>query len=349
MCEVQLFIKNLNLSKRKALYLSMPNAIQMVRYGDPDVLEWRDTDLPALQPTEVRVKTIAAAVNRADLEIRQGNWQITATHPFPYTPGLEVVGTVQEVGHQVSCVKIGDRVITMMQQLGGIHGTRPGGYQEFVTVEENSVALIPPELNPLEVAALGLAAVTAYNGIQRLNLKPGHRVVIHGATGGVGSAAVAIAKALGAQVLATTSSLTKADYLVSLGADQVILLGDRPLLDSIPARSVDAVFESIGQATFADSVAVLKRGGHLCLVGAASGEHLCFTAWDLLQDLHLTGYSSENLTGAALKSDMQQLYQWLVSGQIVAPDYQTFPLSEAASVHLQMENRTLTGRSLLVP
>lgn len=209
----------------------MPNAIQMVQHGDPDVLQWREIDLPALQPTEVRVRTIAAAVNRADLEIRQGNWQIVATYPFPYTPAPEVIGDVQEIGHQVNHVKV----------------------------------------------------------------------------------------------------------------------GDRRLLDSIPARSVNAVFESIGQATFADSVAVLNRGGHLCLVGAASGEHLCFTAWDLLQDLHLTGYSSENLTGAALKADMQHLCQWLASGQIVAPAHQTFPLSAAASVHLQMENRTLTGRSLLVP
>ena len=327
----------------------MAKAIQMREYGDPSVLKLVDITLPDLQPTEVRLQTLAAAVNRADVEIRKGKWQIMAANPFPYTPGLEVVGEVVEIGHDVASVKIGDRVITMMQKLGGIHGIRPGGYQEFVTVEAETVTVIPPELNPLEVAALGLAAVTAYNGIKRLHIQPGQSVVVHGASGGVGSVAVSMAKALKARVLATTSNSSKEAYLRGIGADEVIHLGNnRRLIDTVSPRSVEAVFETIGQQTFSDSVAVLKREGHLCLVGAASGENLCFIAWDLLQDLHLTGYSSENLTGEDLRGAIQQICNWLATHQVPAPAYSTFLLQEAAHVHSLMEERKLTGRALLV-
>ena len=328
----------------------MPQAIQMHQYGDLHVLHLAKVTLPPLQPDEIRFRVIAAAVNRADIEIRSGKWPIMAPQPFPYTPGLEALGDVIELGREVSYPTVGERVITMMQQLGGIHGIRPGGYQEVVTVEAGKVAPVPPQLNPFDVAALGLAAITAHNGLKRLNLAAGHTVVIHGASGGVGSAAVSIAKVLGARVIATTSSPAKDDYLRTVvGVDDIVHLRQQRLTDRLGPRSVDAVLETIGAKTFTDSVAVLKRGGHLSLVGAASGEDLCFVAWDLLQDLHLTGYSSENLTGADLRADMAQLCTWLESGQLPAPPYQQYPLTEAAKVHELMERHELLGRALLVP
>lgn len=327
----------------------MPYAIHMHEYGSPDVLRLAPVTLPALQPHEVRFRVIAAAVNRADIEIRSGKWPIQHPHPFPYTPGLEALGEITERGAAVTHIPLGARVITMMQRLGGIHGIRPGGYQEFVTVNADTVAVLPQELNPLDLAALGLAAVTAYNGIERLDLQPGQTVVIHGASGGVGSVAVAIAKAHGARVVATTSSGSKDAYLRSLGVDEIVHLHDRRLTEQLGARSTDAVFDTIGGNTFAESVSVLKRGGHLCLVGAASGDQLSFVAWDLLQDLQLTGYSSENLTGVDLQATMRQLCTWVAEGQITAPAYQQFPLSDAAHVHTLMERGALSGRALLIP
>lgn len=327
----------------------MAHAIQMDGYGAPDVLHLAEVDLPPLAANEVRFRVLAAAVNRADIEIRSGNWSILAPQPFPYTPGLEALGDVVEVGSAVTEVGIGDRVITMMQRLGGIHGVRPGGYQEFVTVAATTVAPVPKDLDPHAIAALGLAAVTAYNGLKRLDLRPEQRVVVHGATGGVGSAAVAIAHALGARVIATTSSSGKDEYLRSIGADEIVNLREQSLVERYGARNLDAVLETVGERTFRDSVAVLRLGGHLCLVGAASGENLCMIAWDLMQDLHLTGYSSENLTGADLRSDMQRICGWLAGGAIAAPPYQLFPLAAAAEVHTSMEQGTLTGRALLIP
>jgi NADPH2:quinone reductase len=121
----------------------MARAIQMNAYGSPDVLRLSEVRLPPVAANEVRFRVLAAAVNRADIEIRSGNWPIIASEPFPYTPGLEALGDVVEVGSAVTQVGAGDRVITMMQRLAGIHGLRPGGYQEFVTVPADTIALVP--------------------------------------------------------------------------------------------------------------------------------------------------------------------------------------------------------------
>src|SRR5689334_302814 len=127
----------------------MAKAIQITQYGSAELLKLKDVELPKLLSAEARFRVLAAAVNRADIEIRSGNWPIMAANPFPYTPGLEAYGEVVEIGDQVSNINIGDRVITMMQKLGGIHGIRPGGYQEFVTVEAEKLAVVPAALDGL--------------------------------------------------------------------------------------------------------------------------------------------------------------------------------------------------------
>ena len=325
-------------------------AIQITAYGSPENLRWVDVPLGPLRADEVRFAVLAAAVNRADIEICSGNWPVQLDTPFPYTPGLEALGDVVAVGSAVSSVKPGDRVITMMQKLGGIHGVRAGGYQRYVTVLADSVAIVPPELDPLQVAALGLAAVTAFAGIERLQLMPGHTVVIHGASGGVGSVAVAAAKALGAHVLATTTSSGKDDYLRAIGADVVVYLGDKHrLTEHVPAKSVDAVLELSGHDTFADSVAVLRRGGRLCALGAVTGGDVQLSVWDLLNELVLTGYSTENLTGGELRKAIHGICQLLSSGGLVAPPCQVFAMAEVAAAHTLMTQGRLRGRALLVP
>jgi NADPH2:quinone reductase len=324
------------------------HAIQIDRYGPPDVLVWREVDLGPVPAGEVRIRTVAAAVNRADVEIRSGTWPIERPDPFPYTPGLEVVGEVEAIGDGVDRVRPGDRVITMMQRLGGIWGERPGGYGEHVTVRENVLAVLPADVDLHAVAALGLAAVTAAAGLQRLALRPGARVVVLGASGGVGSAAVALAAAEGADVVAVLPRAGKEDYVRALGAAHVVRLDAGGLVEALGARSVDAVLEILGQRTFADSVAVLRRGGRLCVLGALTGPDLRLSAWDLLQDLVLTGWSSENLTGDELRDAMARIVASLRAGALRPPAFDTFQLCDAAAAHRRMEAGELTGRALLL-
>ena len=166
--------------------------IVMRQYGGPEVLRLESVPLPALQADEIRIHTIASAINHSDLEIRAGNWPILRPNPFPYTPGLEVVGDVLETGKNVSEIRVGDRVITMMQGLGGVRAERPGGYAEYVVVRASAVATFARDVDPLEMAALGLASVTAFEGLRRVGALKNSRIAVTGAAGGVGSAAVAL-------------------------------------------------------------------------------------------------------------------------------------------------------------
>jgi NADPH2:quinone reductase len=323
------------------------HAVEIDRYGGPQELVWRAVSRPPLRGDEVRIRTVYAAVNRADIEIRRGEWPIVAADPFPYTPGLEVVGEVAAVGSEVTDVAAGDRVITMMQHLGGIWGERPGGYGEFVVVAADTVAVIPGDVSLEQVAALGLVAVTATEGLRRLSLRGGERVVVHGASGGVGSAAVAMAAARDCEVIAVLPRAGKDDYVLGLGATEVVHLDSASLLDAAGARSVDAVLETTGARTFADSVAVLRRGGRLCLVGALTGADLQLSAWDLIQELELTGYSSENLTGEGLRAAIAEIVDAVRDGHLLAPAIHRYPLAEAAAAHAAIEAGELAGRALL--
>lgn len=173
------------------------HAIQISRYGAPDVLVWSDVVLPPLLPRELRIRTLAAAVNHTDLEIRAGNWPIGKPVPFPYVPGVEVVGVIDDVGRDVGEWTRGETVITMMQGLGGVHAERPGGYSEFVTVDADAVAGVPAEVDAMQMAALGLVGVTAYLGLSKIGELMGKRILVTGAAGGVGSAATAIRQSVG--------------------------------------------------------------------------------------------------------------------------------------------------------
>jgi NADPH2:quinone reductase len=323
--------------------------IEMDRYGGPDVLELREAALVALAPDEVRIATIAAAVNRSDIEIRSGKWPVERPDPFPYTPGLEVLGEIADAGSEVAGLRAGDRVITMMQRLGGIHGERPGGYADRVTVRADTVAVVGEGVDPYDVAALGLAAVTALEGLRRLAPGPGMRLAVTGASGGVGSAAVSLAKGMGAEVIAVLPRQGKERYVRELGADDVLILDEATLTGRYGPRSIDAVLEVLGRVIFPDAVAALAPGGRLCQVGALTGERLDLVAWDLMQDLVLTGFSSENLTGDGLRADIDDLVRELAAGRLKPPAYECIPLAQAAEAHRLMEAGRVRGRLLLVP
>ncbi|MBM3602003.1 MAG: zinc-binding alcohol dehydrogenase family protein [Alphaproteobacteria bacterium] len=327
----------------------MARRIVMFAYGPPEVMRLTEVELPPVGPTEVRFRVAAAAVNWSDVMIRAGHWPVRSKNPWPYTPGLEAVGQVIDVGAAVADIKRGDAVITMMQKLGGIWGIRPGGYQEFVTVDAEAVAVLPSGVPLHDMAALGLAAVTAHHGLDRMATERGHRVVIHGASGGVGSAAIALAKARGAYVIATSSSDRKFDFLRRMGADEVVDLSRQRLIEAVGEGTVDGVLETVGRATFADSAAALKPTGRLCLVGATAGPELAFSAWHLIEGQTMTGWSSETLTGAGLRAAIGEFVSLLARGRLAVPEHESISLAEVAHAHARMEAGAMRGRILLTP
>lgn len=324
------------------------HTIQVCRYGPPEVLKWASVELASLAPREVRIRTIAAAVNHTDLEIRAGNWPVRRAKPFPYVPGVEVVGTIEEIGAAISDWSIGQTVITMMQGLGGVRAERDGGYAQLVTVEADAIALLPPSLDPFQVAALGLVGVTAYWGLHRLGPLQGRRIIVTGAAGGVGSAAIAVARAQGASVMAIISRPEQAAYVRSLGAEQVEV-APRDSAPALKANIADGVLDVVGGKLFGSCVNALRDGGVLSLVGAMAGGDVAFDAWNLIRPVTLTGYSTETLDGTGLRQAIAVLAECLSNREIVAPDYQTVPMQNAAQAHAMLERGVVNGRLLLIP
>jgi len=322
----------------------------MREYGEPGVMAAEDVDLAPLQPDEVRLRTLVAPVNHSDLEIRAGSWPVRREPPFPYVPGLEAIGDVVEVGAAVAGVAVGDRAFTMMQGLGGVRAERPGGYAQHVTVAADAVAVVPPDIDPLDLASVGLAGVTAYQGLARVGPLDGRLLVVTGAAGGVGSTAVALGKRAGAKVLAVVGRPEQVDYVTGLGADQVaVAQTTEELAAQLAPRSVDAVLETVGGPLFPVVAKALRPGGRLSLVGAVAGGDVRFDAWDLALGITLTGYTTEHLDGPALRSATTELVGALRSGTLQLPARTVLPLDQAAEAHALLERRAVSGRVLLVP
>jgi NADPH2:quinone reductase len=319
----------------------------MRRYGGPEVLRFETVPLASLRPDEIRLRSIASAINHSDLEIRAGNWPVRQAEPFPYTPGLETVGEVVEVGSVVADIRVGDRAITMMQGLGGVRAHRPGGYAEYVVVGASAAAPLAADVDPLAMAALGLAGVTAFVGLQKIGDLAGRRIAVTGAAGGVGSGAVAIAKAQGADVIGIVSRAQHADYVRSLGAAETMTAQDIAA-GALASESIDGLLDSVAGTAFGSYVNALRPGGVLSLVGAVGGSDVSFDAFRLVE-VTLTGYSTEDLDGGALRSAIDAISRWLRNGAITPPARTLFPLREAAAAHSALEQHRIQGRVLLVP
>jgi NADPH:quinone reductase len=324
-------------------------AIVMRAYGPPEVLQLEEVELAPLAPDELRLRNIASAVNHSDLRIRAGDWPVLTPEPFPYVPGLEAVGEVVEIGAEVDSIAVGTRAPTIMQGLGGVRPTRSGGYAEHTTVAADACAELSENADPLAVAALGLAAITGYEALRPFGSLNGLRVLVTGASGGVGSATVGLARAQGAEVIGVVSRPERIDYVRSLGASQVVVSGDGPIEDAVGRRSIDRVLDTVGGELFPQCVNTLKTGGVLSLVGAVAGPELRLDGWNLVRPVTLTGYTSHALDGPALRAAIAEFCGLLDGGGLVPPAQRLVPLSEAAAAHRLLEEHGVEGRVLLVP
>lgn len=230
-------------------------AIRIHKYGGPEVLTLEDTPPPATAPDEVLIRVVASAINPIDCKIRAGG--MTKSHPLvlPATLGWDASGVVASVGVNVTRFQPGDAVFTYPS-----FGT-PGTYAEFVAVKESQVALKPKTISFVEAAALPMTAQAAWMAVITVGqVSAGQRVLIHGASGGLGSIAVQLAKWRGAYVIGTASR-DNLEVVRSLGADEVIDYRTTPFQREV--RDVDMVLDTIGGQTQEDSWAVLKPGGLL--------------------------------------------------------------------------------------
>lgn len=231
-------------------------AIRIHSLGNPDVLQLEDTPRPEPGDNEILIHVKAASVNPVDYKIRSGEFK-KGEIKLPTTLGRDVAGVVESVGRNITSVRPGEEVYAFL-------GANSGGYAEYAIAEQNEVSRKPDKLDFVEAAAVPLAAETAWQALfDHGELKPGERVLIHGAGGGVGHFAVQFAKAKGATVIATVSK-EDVNFVSELGADRVI---DHKAEDfEKTVRDIDLVVDLIGGETQKKSWAVLKDGGRMVSV-----------------------------------------------------------------------------------
>ena len=234
------------------------------KYGDPDVLEYMKSDSQNINDKSVKIKVNACGVNFADVLTIKGRYQERPRPPF--SPGLEISGKIIDVGKNVTEHKVGDLVMSIMKY---------GGYKSEVVVPSENTYKAPSNM-PLDIAAgFPVTYGTAYSAlVSSAKIKKGETCLILGATGGVGIAAVEIAKALGSKVIACGGSDSKLKSCISKGADYVINYKEKILrneLNKLNIKEIDVVIDMIGGQYALDSVKSLKWNGRFVIVGFASG------------------------------------------------------------------------------
>ena len=227
-------------------------------------LSVQDVPVPVVGEGEVLVRVKAASVNFPDLLMSQGRYQMKPELPF--TQGMECAGIVETVGEGVSAFSPGDRVVG---------GNKTGAFAEFALLPASSLSLVPDNMGFAEAAAYPAAYLTAYVAlVRRANLQPGETLLVHGASGGVGMAAVDVGKLLGATVIATSASDAKLDKVIAHGADYAINVaqGFRDKVKTLTSgRGADVIFDPVGGDVFDESVRCIAFDGRLLVVGFTSG------------------------------------------------------------------------------
>lgn len=314
---------------------STMRAIGFQKYGSEEVLELLTLPRPALASDTVLIRVVAAGVNPADWRFRSGQFRFALRLKLPFVPGADVAGMVEAVGPAVTRFRPGDAVYAMLPTAAG------GGYAEYAAVAEDAVAAMPRNLSFTEAAGVPLVALTALQALRdKAALKPGQHVLIYGASGGVGSFALQIAKALGASVAAATSARNRA-LVQSLGADEVLDYQHQDV--TAAAARYDVMFDAVNVLSFRTVRRALRPGGTLVTVNPFS---------ETLSPAWLARFRG----GRRLKSVMVQpsgadlalLGSWIAAGQIWPVIDRAYPLAHAADAQRYSATQRARGKLVLV-
>ncbi|MGF7231398.1 NADP-dependent oxidoreductase [Arachidicoccus sp.] len=255
-------------------------AVRIHEFGGEEVLKYEDAPIPEIQDDDLLVKVFATSVNPVDWKIREGHAKSLFPTKFPLTLGWDLAGEVTSIGTNIKNFKVGDSVY------GRPSPTRNGAYAQYVAVKENEICLKPENISFIESATIPLVGLTAWQGLfDHGKLTPGQRVLIHAASGGVGTMAVQLAKWFNAYVIGTTSEKNKS-FVKDLGADEVI---DYKNGHFDKLSGIDLVLDLIGGQTQRQSLKVLKKGGRL--ITTVATEDMDTSE----KEIHLENYMAQSL------------------------------------------------------
>ncbi|WP_031046538.1 NADP-dependent oxidoreductase [Streptomyces sp. NRRL F-5650] len=299
--------------------------------GGPEVLKEVRLERPEPRPNEVLVRVRAAGVNPTD-------WKHRANGGFlgepPFVLGWDVSGVVESVGIGVAAFRPGDEVFGMLSYPFG-HGS----HAEYVTAPARVFTHKPAGIDHVQAGALPLVSLTAWQAlVERADVQPGQRVLVHAAAGGVGHVAVQIAKARGAHVIGTASA-GKHAFLRSLGADETVDYRETDFAEAV--KDVDVVLDTIGGDTSLRSLRVLRPGGVVVSILPVGSD-------EFFEEADRLGVRAVRMLVDADRADMKEIARLAESGKLRAEIAETFPLAEAARAHTQGETGRTTGKLVLV-
>lgn len=322
-------------------------AIRIHPNGGNPQMRYEDVEVREPGPREVRIRVAAASVNRSDLG-RIDRYNPSAGADTPFIPGTDVAGVVEAVGEAVTERKPGDRVAALLSG---------GGYAEQVVTHAAATAAVPDGVSLEAAATVPVIYMTAWFPLVfEPGLKAGETALIQSGASGVGTAAIDIARHLGARVFTTAGSEAKVARLREMGVDLAI---NYTTDDFVPAvmeatggKGVDFVLESVGGDVYTRSVSVLAPGGRLCNVGNSSGapEVVADPALVAERGLTITRFSlpSEIGTGGT-RRELPKILELVASGVFDPKIDGTFPLAEAEAAHARLAERGNFGKVLLIP
>jgi NADPH2:quinone reductase len=321
--------------------------VDLSGFGGPEVMQVRLGPVPQAKAGEILVKVAASGVNRPDVAQRQGSYPA----PKDASPvlGLEVAGTVVALGEGVSRFAIGERVCGL---------ANGGGYAEFCTLPAGQCLPIPEGYDFIKAAALPETFFTVWaNLFQMCGLTEGEKVLIHGGTSGIGTTAIQLAKAFGAEVYATAGSQEKCDACVKLGATRAINYKEEDFVavvkEATGGKGVDAILDMIGAAYFERNVAALTKDGCLSIIaflGGAVAEKVNLTPI-MVKRLTVTGSTMRPRTSEekrAIRDELQsEVWPLIEKGDVAPLIDRVFKLEEVVEAHRLMESSNHIGKIVL--
>jgi NADPH2:quinone reductase len=315
-------------------------------FGPLDDLVIEEQPSPELAAGQIRVRVTAAGVNFVDALLAQGLYQIKP--PLPFVPGGESVGVVTELGPDVTSPAVGDRVLV----ISGL-----GGFATEMVAPADRVLAVPASITDGQAATFMQSYMTAYYAlVERAHVESGQWLLVLGAGGGVGLAAVDVGRALGMQVIAAASSADKRDMATSRGAIAVIDSSTEDVkarAREISGDGVDAVYDPVGGRLGEECLRSLRDNGQFIVIGFASGEIPKLPANHiLLRNRRVTGVDWGGWAGrnpAANQALVGQLLSMIVAGDLDPVEPVSYPFEQAAQAMADQQNRKVVGKAVLLP
>jgi NADPH:quinone reductase len=316
--------------------------IRVKEFGGPEVLRLEEVPTPQPGSGEVLVRMHAVGVNPVETYIRAGKY--ARLPALPYTPGNDGAGVIEQVGSDINEFKTGDRVYTA--------GSTSGTYAEFALCKKEQVHRLPENVSFAQGAAMGTPYATAYRGLfQRAGAKPGETVLVHGASGGVGTAAVQLARARGLRVFGTVGSDEGRKLAREQGAHEVFdhRAPDHfeQIMKATGGRGVEVIVELLANVNLGKDLTILAKRGRVAIIGSRGRVEI--DPRDTMQrDVDLRGMVLPNTPPEEMASIHAALVAGLENGTLRPVIGREFPLAEAAQAHRAVMEPGATGKIVLV-